>query len=167
MYSGRGKRSRGISGISTDLNLVNQTQTPSHSSNELDSSLLQHGQNLADKVRSVTFHQAPATPVNRRKDDSSGLDESDVVVQEEVDPNKLSPYNEKVANRRSHSYSREPRSPSWQEANFNSSAMSSQSRTTVREEEEEKSSLAHSQKDLGLLDLKTVLPKQVNSKPSV
>ena len=146
VYSGRGKRSRGISGISTDLNLVNQTQTPSHSSNELDSSLLQHGQNLADKVRSVTF-QAPATPVNRRKEDSSGLDESEVI--QEVDPNKLSPYNQKVANRRSHSYSREPRSPSWHEANFNSSAMSSQSRKTVQEEEEEKSSLALSQKDLG------------------
>ena len=47
----------------------------------------------------------------------------------EQSANELSPYQHKVANRRSHSYSREPRSPSWHKANFNSvlsaSAMSS------------------------------------------
>lgn len=123
-------RSRGISGtsgISGDLNLANNAHTTSHSSNEMDSSLLCQ-QRFADKVRRVTF-QGSTTPQTPQEDQSiEDIKEGEELEDnEDVDKNgggHLSPYHQKVANRRSHSYSREPRSPSWNEANFNSSALS-------------------------------------------
>ena len=131
-------RSRRASDISGDLNLVNHTHT-SASSNELDSVLAQQ-RSLADKVRKVTFEnkEGPKTPVSKKEAEEARLSEHE----ESKKASHLSPYHEKVANRRSHSYSREPRSPSWNEANFNSSAMSSGSGQT-----NEQGSSATSEKD--------------------
>ena len=106
-----GSRSRGISGTSGEL-VMNKTQT-SHSSN---SSLRQHKHTVADKVRQV--HNAKyQTPESSRQ--------GDVCEPENENSNTLSPYHSRVVNRRSLSFAREPRSPSWNKANFDSSAMSS------------------------------------------
>lgn len=82
----------------------------------------------------------------------------DFKIEKEVNPNYLSPNQDKIANRRSHSFSLEPRSPSWNKANFNSSAMSSQSKnskkveTSESESESDSESLA-SEKEICELDL--------------
>ena len=63
-------RSRGISGLSGDLN---HTQA-SHSSNELESSLNQQP-HFADKVRRVTF-EGTTTPEVRNEEDKESSDEN-------------------------------------------------------------------------------------------
>ena len=74
---------------------------------------------FADKVRQVSFQDGQMTPDNnsRKQDQTSSKEHGDV--------KNLSPYHDKVAYRRSSSFTREPRSPSWNDANFNSSARSS------------------------------------------
>ena len=149
-------RSRGISGVSGDLNLaLNQTQA-SHSSNEnFDQN--QCRSTVADKVRGVRFAGRPESPSDREANYvimTSDLEESkkddNVEDKDQVpSPNNLSPYQERVANRRSHSFCREARSPSWNKADFNSSAMSDSKNTA-----ELKSSCAGiSEKDLSQLNL--------------
>ena len=106
-------RSRGISGMSGDL-IMNKTQT-SHSSN----SSLHHKHTVADKVRQV--HCAKHRTPERPREANEELHEED-----KINSNTLSPNQMRMLNHRSHSFSREPRSPSWNKANFDSSANASQ-----------------------------------------
>ena len=133
--------------MSSDLHEANQTQKSS-TSNEWNSSLLQHPR-FADKVRQVSFQDGQMTPDNnsRKQDQTSS--------KEHGDENNLSPYHEKVANRRSCSFTREPRSPSWNDANFNSSAMSSNTA------DEPKSAGDLSEKDPSQLNLSILAPNEV------
>ena len=96
-----GTRSRGISGISGDLHTARTADmSPVSCSREADQRY------FADKVRKVTFqHTAQRTA-------------------EAGEPLDFKLDQQKVANRRSHSFQREPRSPSWNNANFDSSAES-------------------------------------------
>ena len=111
---------------------------------------------MADKVRGVRFAGRPESPSDREANYvimTSDLEESkndNVEDKYQVSgPNNLSPYQERVANRRSHSFCREPRSPSWNKADFNSSAKSDSKNTA-----ELKSSCAGiSEKDLSQLNL--------------
>ena len=140
-------RSRGISGVSGDLN---QTQV-SHWSNDGRST-------IADKVRGVHFANRAESP-NDRKANFKTMNASDIEEDKDIKDqvadhdkaNNLSPYQHLVANRRSLSYSRDARSPSWNEGQFNSSAMSSPSKDTA--ELRSPSFDGISEKDLSQLNL--------------
>jgi len=104
-------------GISHELCFDNRPQTTSQSSS--DSAMCPHNQRFADKVRRVTY-QGLATPENR-KDHDGRLQMSNSETSNQA--GHLCCHNEQ--NRRSQSYSREARSPSWNDDKFNSSAVSS------------------------------------------
>ena len=73
----------------------------------------------------MTFRGGLATPENHKE--SEGTD-SFIRETQRDDSQQMSPLQNKYSNRRSKSFQREPRSPSWNEANFNSSAQSSGSK---------------------------------------
>ena len=146
-------RSRGISGVSGDL-----TQTHvSHSSTDGRST-------IADKVRGVHFANRAESP-NDRKTNFKAMGASDIEEDKDIydqvadhdqvdNPTNLSPYQHLVANRRSSSYARDARSPSWNEGQFNSSAMSSPSKDTA--ELRSPSFDGISEKDLSQLNLSNI-----------